>query len=301
MAILIDPPMWPAHGTVFSHLVSDESLDELHEFAKSAELPHRAFDRDHYDVPVARYQDLVTRGAVEVEATELVRRLVRSGLRVPARQRPEKIESVLMRRWNQLAPGHEVTGRDLVARWSQMDRHYHSGPHLLAVLKALDLLLSKGEHPGKYPRALGFTAWYHDAVYTGTPGQDEDESAELAITQMGRMDIDSPIIDETVRLILLTKTHAPEPTDDSGKIFMDADLEVLARSTADYRRYTEDVREEYRHVPLELFRKGRAEVLQQLLDKPHLFETRTGQELWEDKARANLNRELRELRKPLKN
>ena len=30
MAILIDPPRWPAHGRLWSHLISDASLDELH-------------------------------------------------------------------------------------------------------------------------------------------------------------------------------------------------------------------------------------------------------------------------------
>ena len=33
MAILIDPPAWPAHGTLWSHLVSDSDYDELHAFA----------------------------------------------------------------------------------------------------------------------------------------------------------------------------------------------------------------------------------------------------------------------------
>ena len=36
MSIYIDPPVWPAHGTVFSHLISDVSLAELHEFAAAA-------------------------------------------------------------------------------------------------------------------------------------------------------------------------------------------------------------------------------------------------------------------------
>ena len=36
MTVLIDPPAWPAHGTVFSHLVSDASLEELHAFARAA-------------------------------------------------------------------------------------------------------------------------------------------------------------------------------------------------------------------------------------------------------------------------
>ena len=81
MAILIDPPAWPAHGTVFSHLVSDASFEELHEFAARAGLPERAFDRDHYDVPERRYDGLVVLGAEPVRSRELVQRLIGSGLR----------------------------------------------------------------------------------------------------------------------------------------------------------------------------------------------------------------------------
>ena len=43
MVILVDPPRWPAHGTVFCHLVSDASLDELHAFADDQGVPTRAF------------------------------------------------------------------------------------------------------------------------------------------------------------------------------------------------------------------------------------------------------------------
>jgi hypothetical protein len=53
MAVLIDTPRWPAHDTLWSHLVSDTSLDELHEFAARMGIPRRSFDLDHYDVPEA--------------------------------------------------------------------------------------------------------------------------------------------------------------------------------------------------------------------------------------------------------
>ena len=86
--ILIDPPRWPAHGTVFGHLVSDESLEELHAFARSNAVPERGFDRDHYDVPIVRYDDLVAAGAQPVGEKELVRRLIASGLRVRRRIPP---------------------------------------------------------------------------------------------------------------------------------------------------------------------------------------------------------------------
>ncbi len=85
--ILLDPPLWPRHERLWSHLVSDSSLDELHAFAARAGIPARAFDLDHYDVPDERYDELVALGAVPVGTRELVRRLRASGLRVRARDR----------------------------------------------------------------------------------------------------------------------------------------------------------------------------------------------------------------------
>lgn len=87
MTVLIDSPMWPAHGTLWSHVVSDFSLEELHRFARATELPERSFDRDHYDSPAHRYDELVAAGAVPVSNKELVKRLQASGLRVSQRQR----------------------------------------------------------------------------------------------------------------------------------------------------------------------------------------------------------------------
>lgn len=87
MSILIDQPMWPAHGRLWSHLISDVSLEELHSFAAEAGIPRRAFDLDHYDVPAERFDDLVSRGAIPVTNRELVQRLTASGLRVSQRQR----------------------------------------------------------------------------------------------------------------------------------------------------------------------------------------------------------------------
>ena len=78
MAVYLDPPLWPAHGTHFSHLISDTSLGELHAFAAAAEVPERAFDGDHYDVPERRYDSLVAAGASPVEARVLVRRKLRT-------------------------------------------------------------------------------------------------------------------------------------------------------------------------------------------------------------------------------
>jgi hypothetical protein len=75
---------------LWAHLVSDESLTELHAFAASAGIPPRAFDHDHYDVPENRHADLVALGAEPVSGLDLARRLEASGLRVKQRDKKPK-------------------------------------------------------------------------------------------------------------------------------------------------------------------------------------------------------------------
>jgi len=87
VAILVDQAMWPAHGRLWAHLVSDSHLGELHAFAAANGIPRRGFDRDHYDVPEEALERLVAAGARPVSAHELVRALIASGMRVTARER----------------------------------------------------------------------------------------------------------------------------------------------------------------------------------------------------------------------
>lgn len=90
--IYIDPPIWPGHGRMWSHMVSDVSFEELHAFAAEAGCPPRAFERDHYDVPSERYAEAVRLGAVEVGCQELLRRLTDAGLRRP-KHRPAPVRA----------------------------------------------------------------------------------------------------------------------------------------------------------------------------------------------------------------
>ena len=82
MAVLIDTPVWPWRGRLWSHLVSDVSYDELHAFvARELGMPRRAFQGDHYDVPADLYDIAVAAGAEPVGARELLSRLRAAGLR----------------------------------------------------------------------------------------------------------------------------------------------------------------------------------------------------------------------------
>ena len=88
MTILVDEPRWWFEGRKWCHLVSDVSLDELHEFADRVGMPRRGFQGDHYDVPEEYRSRVVAAGAVPVESRELLRRLRAAGLRLsPAARR----------------------------------------------------------------------------------------------------------------------------------------------------------------------------------------------------------------------
>ncbi|WP_159796002.1 DUF4031 domain-containing protein [Puerhibacterium puerhi] len=325
MTVLVDPPAWPAHGTVWSHLVSDSSLHELRAFARAVGLPDRGFDLDHYDAPADRYDELVAAGAVPLDGRSLARRLAASGLRVPGRERAGAKAAALRRRWAALwpgdaAPGLLAVGDALVERWREPHRVYHGPLHLAAALDALDLLdpparpappsaSSAPAHagggagtdgPGRAGLLARVALWFHDAVHDGEAGRDEERSAALAAELLGPCaapagPLTADDVAEVQRLVLVTADHAPADGDALGGLVSDADLAILGAEPAVYRRYVHQVRAEYGHVPDDAFRLGRAAVLRQLLGLPRLFSTPAGLRRWADRARANLADELASL------
>ena len=304
MSIFIDPPVWPAHGTVFSHLISDTSLAELHDFAAKTGISPRAFDADHYDVPAYRYEGLVRAGAREVSGSQLTRILIDSGLRVPLRERPNKIRPRLMRAWDSLLPGHTALGEDLLERYEQPHRKYHTSVHLSEMLTALKTLYE--QHHTATPRAVLLAAWFHDAVYEANPGEDEAASADLARTALTPLASTGSLTNREVtaiaHLIELTASHqladgieeytSGALTRADAAFFLDADLAILAADSPRYTRYVAGVRAEYAHYTPDALTRGRAAILQGFLNRTTIYASDTAHLLWDAPARLNLRTEL---------
>jgi predicted metal-dependent HD superfamily phosphohydrolase len=195
-----------------------------------------------------------------------------------------------MRKLTELWPlsGYDEVRDELLAAYVDPARGYHDVRHLAEVLEHVVELLAGGERADRDVVLLG--AWFHDAVYRGD-GQDEERSAALAEEQL----VGFPQATEVARLVRLTASHRPEEDDVDGQVLCDADLAVLAADSVRYQEYVDGVRREYAHVSDEDFARGRAAVLRDLLAKPTLFHTRAARERWEDAARANVTRELRQL------
>lgn len=296
--ILVDPPQWPAHGTVFGHLASDTSMVELHRFADRIELSPRAYDRDHYDLPVSRYDDAVNAGARQVTAAELAAAVRAAGLRRPkpvARARARQRMARLREGWARLLPRAPDLGEELVARWSQEHRRYHTLQHLDEMLARL-AELDQGT-----PRAPALAAWFHDAVHEGEAGADEEASARLAEERLDGL-LPSAEVAWVAALVRLSAGHDPEafdPGDDAARLwdprtaeaFVDADLAILGASPPRYLDYARQVRAEYYRVPTEEFRAGRLAVLDDLTSRRRLYRTAAAASWWTAHAHDNMARE----------
>lgn len=199
----------------------------------------------------------------------------------------------LLQSWTELIGRHTVdpraaeTGEALLAAWTQPHRRYHAVAHLRDVLDRVEELAGDAEDPD----AVRLAAWYHDAVYNGRP-DDEELSAQLAEQDLSRLGVRPQLVDEVARLVRMTVTHDPAPGDRNGEVLSDADLAALAVPGETYRHNTAAIRAEYAHIPDEVFRKGRTQVLVRLLEGPGVFRTQAGRQRWEDAAQRNLRAEL---------
>ena len=204
-----------------------------------------------------------------------------------------------------VAPGVEAgaaaaTGADLLRRWDEPHRRYHTTQHLVEMFWALEELEEVGEVSGR-DAALGrLAAWFHDAVYavadgSAGPGAGEAASAALARSVLPRLGVGAGDVATVVRLV--TDTLAHEVGEGSGlrAAFQDADLWVLGARPARFDAYCAQVREEYAAVPDPAYRAGRRAVLEPFLTRPHVYATAHGRTQWEPGARANLARELARL------
>lgn len=179
----------------------------------------------------------------------------------------------------------------VVRAWGEPHRRYHDLAHLAAVLGIVDRLADAAPDPD----AVRLAAWYHDVVYDPTRNDNEAVSAGRARAGLRGLVPDERIA-EVERLVLLTAGHAVEPGDANGAVLCDADLAVLASPPEAYAAYASAVREEYGHVPDDLFTAGRTAVLEQLLALPQLYRLPAVAGTWEPRARANLAAELSLLR-----
>ncbi len=192
-----------------------------------------------------------------------------------------------------------AAGAAVLARWREPHRRHPDVEHLTEVIEAVDLLAGEAGDLA----AVRLAAWFHDAVYDGRPGDDEERSALLAERLLADLGVTATRTAAVAGLVRMTATHqVPEepaaglPYDPAdAHVLSDADLAILGADADRYARYAAAIRAEYAAVPDEQFRRGRAAVLGALVGAPRLYRTGRGRQLWERQARSNVAAELAQL------
>jgi predicted metal-dependent HD superfamily phosphohydrolase len=176
----------------------------------------------------------------------------------------------------------------LLAAYADPSRGYHDVRHLAEVLQRLDELADAGADFDR--TAVRLAAWFHDAVYDGERDAEERSAAWAEEALPGI--VDPATVAEVARLVRLTESHRPDDADANGCALSDADLAILAAGAQRYAEYRAAIRDEYGHLPDDVFTAGRAGVLRELAAKPRLFHTAYALAHWEEPARRNVEREL---------
>lgn len=176
---------------------------------------------------------------------------------------------------------------ELVERYAEPHRAYHTLRHVVGSLGWLEWYRSLAEHPAEIALAI----WFHDAIYDPRASDNEQKSAELAVERLAHLGARSDAIHRINDYVLATAGHdAPASAD--GRLMIDIDLAILGARPSAFSAYDRAIRTEYRHVPWALYALGRRRILRRFLHRPILYQCAPLRELLEERARENLRRAL---------
>ncbi|MEZ0310088.1 MAG: N-methyl-D-aspartate receptor NMDAR2C subunit [Ramlibacter sp.] len=192
--------------------------------------------------------------------------------------------------WQELGAsgGDDGLRRRIIACWSEPHRHYHTLQHLRECLAQFEGVHHKARHPGEVALAL----WFHDAFYDPQRDDNEARSADWARDSVVAAGLADDIADRVHSLVMMTRHGEAVATDLDSQLLVDIDLSIFGADARRFDESCEQVRREYVHVPDDDYREGRTEILRGFLTRPKLYHTRYFSSLLEQRARANLQREL---------
>lgn len=195
-----------------------------------------------------------------------------------------------------------VVGEDVIGRYRQPHRRYHSVSHLVWVTRHITTLTNDPTTLGPVDTAVAFAAaFFHDAIYDphADAGCNEERSAALATIQLQSFGWPAERVADIAAIIRATAGHL----DDGGgevaattAVVLDADLAILGADARGYQAYATGVRAEYGHLDDATWRAGRSTVVEALAARRPLYRTPGARLRWEDAAHANLAAELASLR-----
>ncbi|MDP5201825.1 hypothetical protein [Flavobacterium sp. DG2-3] len=174
---------------------------------------------------------------------------------------------------------------DLEKAYSKKSRHYHNLTHLQEMIASFEKYRDQLQNPNE----ILFSIFYHDFVYSASKKDNELKSAEYALSVLGeKSNLNKQLVFDA---ICATQHHAYNANEDINWL-IDFDLKILAKDWEEYKIYFDQIRKEYRIYPDFLYKPGRAKALKHFLEYEFIFQTDQFRSLYEDQARANIEKEI---------
>jgi predicted metal-dependent HD superfamily phosphohydrolase len=200
---------------------------------------------------------------------------------------------VTLERWESLfrelrcGRGDPAEFERLTKAWREPHRRHHSMVHLETCLAEFDAVRSLAQRPAEVELAL----WFHDAVYVPRREDNETRSAAWARRVLRAAVVPDSVGERIESHILATRENAADPQGDAALV-VDADLAVLGSEPDAYATYLQNLRAETRWVPGFLYRRGRRQAVERLLQRARIYATDAFRDRYEAAARRNLEQEL---------
>lgn len=183
---------------------------------------------------------------------------------------------------------------ELSTIYSQSHRYYHTIEHINQCLGEYEQFMDKNPSLFFLKREVYLALWFHDVVYNPHSKLNEENSVE--IFSQWAIEKDLSINEDVVKeLILGTKTHSSSSKEYELEhdIVNDIDLSILGQPENIYLIYRENIRKEYKHVPVDKYYVSRTKFVEEFLNKKNIYSLKYFQNKYEAKAKKNLESEYR--------
>ncbi|GFV57925.1 uncharacterized protein TNCV_2801911 [Trichonephila clavipes] len=142
----------------------------------------------------------------------------------------------------------------LKSSYTRPHRKYHTFFHVKRMFTHMDSLINEIQNKD----AVSYAIFFHDIAYDPRSQENEDRSVEIfnEFCTESELSKNEELVAKVKELILALKAHCTDEHKKEGLFgkddlhyFLDFDMSVLGSDPAEYKKYTQQIREEYNFMP----------------------------------------------------
>ena len=180
----------------------------------------------------------------------------------------------------------------LIINYTKPYKFYHTLNHIENCIE----LYEKNKHLIKenIQKEFLISLWFHDIIYYPGNSENEKKSAKIVEKFCKEINNNNLNINKIKNFIIETRNHMNDKNydEDSINLFLDIDMSIVGQEN--YEEYENDIKNEYLNIyELNEYYFGRIEFLKSLLNKKKIFRTEKFFELYENKARNNIQKGIK--------